>query len=58
MDLYLAGNFIALSNIDKEREVLKLTGLEDYHRLVSFYYPKTVQVVMDLQKEVEDDRDH
>jgi len=53
MVLYLAGNFVTLTNLDKER-ALKDTILargKEYHRLVSYYYPKTVDTVLTLKKE-------
>lgn len=53
MVLFLAGNFVTLTNLDKER-ALKDTILargKEYHRLVSYYYPKTVDTVLTLKQE-------
>jgi hypothetical protein len=55
MILYLAGNFPSLNNIKEERKILNnIQGQEkEYHRLVSFYYPKTIDTVLKLKKEKE-----
>jgi len=53
MILYLAGNFPLLNNIKKEREFMDklLSQGRPYHRLVSFYYPKTCKNVLQLKEE-------
>ncbi len=50
--LYIAGNFPLLNNPKREKhfkEVLISKG-RPYHRLVSFYYPKTCKTVLDIKK--------
>ena len=50
--LYIAGNFPLLNNPKKEKhfkETLISKG-RPYHRLVSFYYPKTCKTVLDIKK--------
>ena len=53
MVLYLAGNFVTLTNLDKERALKDaiLTRGKEYHRLVSYFYPKTVDTVLTLKNE-------
>jgi len=53
MVLFLAGNFPLLNDLDKERDFMNKIHAQGkgYHRLVSFYYPKTVETVLTLKKE-------
>ena len=53
MVLYLAGNFPLLNDINKEREFMRSihNRQKSYHRLVSYFYPKTVDTVLQLKKE-------
>jgi len=55
MRLYLAGNFILLNDVEKERKFKDkiLAKGKEYHRLVSFYYPKNVATVLEIQKEIQ-----
>lgn len=53
MIVYLSGNFPQLSKIEKERkfkEELEKNDVE-YHRLVTFFYPKDCNVVLQLKTE-------
>ena len=53
MILYLAGSFPNLTNLKAERKLkdsIEARGKE-YNRLVSYFYPKTVATVLELQKE-------
>jgi len=53
MVLYLAGNFTLLNNVDRERafkESIEGRGKE-YHRLVTFFYPKNCSVAMTIARE-------
>lgn len=58
MILYLAGGFPSLNNIKEERKIFDNINQQgkEYHRLVSFYYPKTIETVLTLKKEVEDEQ--
>ena len=53
MILFLAGSFPHLLSIEKEKGLMKKIEKRksEYHRLVSFYYPKTCKVVLSLKKE-------
>jgi hypothetical protein len=51
--LYLAGNFTLLNNVDRERkfkESIEKRGKE-YHRLVTFFYPRNVKTAITIVKE-------
>jgi hypothetical protein len=53
MIVYLSGNFPQLSKIEKERafkEDLESRGY-DYHRLGTAFYPKNLDVILQLKKE-------
>lgn len=53
MELFFAGNFPALNTLTIERankDFVESKGLE-YKRLVSFFYPKHVQNILDLKEE-------
>jgi len=53
MKLYLAGNFPVMKDPEKEREfrdaALLLT--DSWNRLLSYYYPKDIQTVIDMRRE-------
>lgn len=52
MILYLAGSFPHLYSISKEKELMKsIEKKHEYHRLVSFFYPKTCDTVLTLRGE-------
>ena len=53
MVLYLAGNFPLLNDINKEREFMRSIHNrgKPYHRLVSYFYPRTCQTVLQLKRE-------
>jgi hypothetical protein len=53
MRLYLAGSFPHLTSFKKEKslkECIESQG-RTYNRLVSFYYPKTVETVLKVREE-------
>lgn len=52
MIVYLSGNFPQLSKIEKEaafKDKLESRG-HDYHRLVTFFYPKDCKTVFTLKQ--------
>jgi hypothetical protein len=53
MVIYLAGNFPALSK--KENEMVIVNNIKkadaNYHRLVTFFYPKYVNTVIQIVRE-------
>jgi len=53
MKLFIAGCFPLLNNKEKEREFMNklLDQGRPYHRLVSFFYPKTCNNVLQLKEE-------
>lgn len=54
MKLFLSGNFPQLVSPEKEksfRDTLLNNG-KNYHRLITFFYPKHCQTVLTLQKEL------
>mgnify|MGYP001003138841 CR=1 FL=1 len=55
MILYLAGNFTLLNNVNREREFKKSIEKrgKEYHRLVTFFYPKNVDTILQIAKEDE-----
>jgi len=56
--LFLAGSFPHLTSVKKERELMQSIEKrgKTYNRLVSFYYPKTIETVLTLKKERIDDQ--
>lgn len=57
MKIFWAGNFPQMSKPEDEKEMRDLVFKNgaDYRRLVSYYYPKASQTVLDLKKEKPDD---
>jgi lipocalin len=56
MTLYLSGNFPQLSKIEKERamaERIQRLGY-DYHRLMTFYYRKDCETILEVAKGLEE----
>jgi hypothetical protein len=55
MKLYFAGNFPQMSKKEYEKEMMdiSLKYSPEYRRLLSFFYTKESQTVLDLKKEVE-----
>jgi len=53
MKLYLAGNFPVMKDPKKERAFRDkaLTITNEYHRLLSYFYKKDIQTVMDMKRE-------
>ncbi len=60
MIFYPAGNFPQMKKIEEERKVrdiMRKAGYE-YNRLISFYYEKDSQTILDLKEEINgDDKD-
>jgi hypothetical protein len=58
MILYLSGNFPQLSDIKKEKamaEKIKEMG-HDYHRLMTFYYKKDCMTILQVAKELKEEK--
>jgi hypothetical protein len=53
MKLYLAGNFPVMKDPEKEREFRDeaLLLAPTWNRLLSYYYPKDIQTVIDMRRE-------
>ena len=53
MKLYLAGNFPVMKDPVKERDFrdTALGETDEWRRLLSYYYPKDVQTVIDMKRE-------
>ena len=53
MKLYLAGNFPVMKDPVKERDFRDTAcGVTDeWRRLLSYFYPKDIQTVMDMKRE-------
>ena len=53
MKIYLAGNFPLMKDKEEEKRMrdLILKSAPCYRRLISFYYEKDVQTVLDLKEE-------
>ena len=50
MDLYLAGNFVIMGDLEAERKLKKTMG-KSYYRLGSFYFKKQTKNLVKIKKE-------
>jgi len=57
MRIYLAGNFPQLSK--KESEMVMVDNIRkanmDYHRLITFFFPKYCKTVIDIRKDLDNE---
>jgi hypothetical protein len=52
MILYLAGSFPHLYSLNKEKDLMKkIEKKHEYHRLTSFFYPKTCNTILQIKGE-------
>ena len=60
MKMYLAGNFVFLSDPEKEKMLatrcIELYG--QYHRLTSFFFQKETDTVLTVIKEINSENEH